>query len=591
MGGADAEADALSTYYTAVDAAKELVRDNLRDQGMEKWSCALGRVGPHIPAEKLSRFRSEFMAFRVTTLGNDTSSDSGEPSNNIQDSDNEADSDGSDIDRVAIMRMHEAEFGKLGKSNTMRPQKNLRGPPSRSSTIQTLKRSRTEQIPYIRNDDLSYTSRRNADRAATPPEGTWTRGAAAMSKPRTIPEPTTTSPTFNKLNNSRLHQNEDQATRNSAQPHPSTAPGVPASHKENDWFASLESTAHKFVYGEKRDFWPKQPVKVAILDSGFALTGAAREAMKPYSSRVRKKETFTEEFDLKNPQERLKALDDPSGHGTTVAYQVMKTCPSAHVYIAKVTIAGRDGRKAVPDKEAVARAIRHAATSTAKGGWGVDVINMSFGWSESELPRRNTVAEEASAITEGISAAIDFADKQGVLLFAAASNYGLTERNEVFYPARDHRVISVDAEDGRGNPASFAIREVRGDGGVRYCAPGLGIKSPIKAEPMCGSSFACPVAAGVAALVLEFARHESVSLSKSESVQSALLDARGMLKVFGLMSQQAANNPGFKMLYPWHFLGHEIRGKVELDIIGQLRIEFGEKLGKEIKHSVTWGAA
>ncbi len=308
--------------------------------------------------------------------------------------------------------------------------------------------------------------------------------------------------------------------------------------------------------------------------------------MKVYSNRIKDKKTFTHEFPSpKTPLEKQRALDDPVGHGTTVAYQLMKTCPSAHVYIAKVTVAESADKKAEPDKSAVARAIRHAATPVAEGGWGVDVINMSFGWDESELPGM-------VAAGDGISGAIEFAEKQGVLLFAAASNYGLTEVNDVFYPARDPRVISVDAEDGLGNPAPFALRSLHGSGGVRYCAPGLSIQSPVCATPMCGSSFACPVAAGVAALLLEFARHKGVSLSNSKSVRSALSSAQGMSILFMAMSQQAANHPGFKMLYPWHFLRQAQREKVALDIVKHLEIEFGKgNVGHEITWTIGWQTA
>lgn len=303
-----------------------------------------------------------------------------------------------------------------------------------------------------------------------------------------------------------------------------------------------------------------------------------RQAMAPYISRIKDRRTFTEEFsDLKSPQGKLKALDDPTGHGTTVAYRLMETCPSAQVYIAKITV----GEDATPDNRAVARAIRHAAKSTEKGGWGVDIINMSFGWAESELP--------STTETDGVSGAIESAEKAGVLLFAAASNYGLAELNDVLYPARDPRVISVDAEDGLGNPAKFALRSQHSESGPRYCAPGLFVTAPGSTVPMDGSSFACPVAAGVAALVLEFSRFENVPLSNSPTVRQALSIAPGMRKIFEAMSQQAANYPGFKMLYPWHFLGHAHREKVALDIITRLENEFGKgKVGMEVKIIMKW---
>ncbi|KAI0465692.1 hypothetical protein F4859DRAFT_519802 [Xylaria cf. heliscus] len=50
--------------------------------------------------------------------------------------------------------------------------------------------------------------------------------------------------------------------------------------------------------------------------------------------------TFTTEFvNLKSPEENRTALDDLIGHGTTVAYQLTRTYPSADIYIAKVTVA------------------------------------------------------------------------------------------------------------------------------------------------------------------------------------------------------------------------------------------------------------
>lgn len=308
--------------------------------------------------------------------------------------------------------------------------------------------------------------------------------------------------------------------------------------------------------------------------------------MRSYLDRIQAHSTFTNEFPnpetLLEKEEKQKVLGDLTGHGTTVAYQLMKTCPSAHVYIAKVTVTESEDRKAVPDKEAVYKAIEHAAKPVNDGGWGVDIINMSFGWADAELPR--TVATG-----QGVSGAIKYAEEQGVLIFAAASNYGLTQLNDVFYPARDSRVISVDAEDGLGNPAPFARSSHRWGGRVRYCAPGLSIDSPVSAEPMCGSSFACPVAAGVAALVLEFSRHKELSLSKSDTVRTALSDPRGMIKVFESMSQQTPTYPGFRMLYPWHFLGRGEREEVASDIVRQLEVEFGHgNVGREIIRTTTW---
>ncbi|KAI0547717.1 peptidase S8/S53 domain-containing protein [Xylaria curta] len=584
MPRAEDEASALDAYHFATNRAKQLIEQNLVDEGMDIWDSALRAVEPYTSSEQLNVFKQELdKFFQKRRYGNsrcdDTDSGCSEGMEGTEDSSNEGSGDIQNDDVFGTGGDYEAEHRKLVKRHTMRPYMNTRMALNRSSTVSVLDRRATlkNSSTSPKKDDYQYRTLRGDRESTTAP---WTDEKMPIYEP-------TTGMAVNKSNSSIKFKSEDWGTPRSAPLRPSSAPtGALSSKENNDWFSNLQSIAHDFVYGQKREFWPTQPVKVAILDSGFALSGTARKAMSPYLSRIKSHKTFTTEFpNPKNPQEKLAALDDLVGHGTTVAYQLTKTCPSADIYIAKVTVAESADKKAVLDKGAVARAIRHAAMPAIEGGWGVDVINMSFGWDESELPW-------TAAAVDGVSGAIEFADKKGVLLFAAASNYGLTERNDVFYPARDSRVISVDAEDGLGNPASFALRSVTGGGGFRYCAPGLSVESPVSAVPMCGSSFACPVAAGVAALILEFVRHKNLSLSKSDSVRSALGSSRGMLKVFGLMSQQAANHPGFGMLYPWHFLKPGQREKIALDIIGQLEIEFGKgKVGYEIEHSMGWRSA
>ncbi|KAI0099632.1 peptidase S8/S53 domain-containing protein [Nemania sp. FL0031] len=564
-------AEELDAYYTATEDAKELVRQNMLDMGREKWEHALKNVTQYISLEELDLCKREFANFLSSwedeRARKDTDSDSSEI-DDTEDSDIGNGNDSADVD-------YRAEYSKLARKPTIGP--------SRSPTFLKLapKRRETLQAPRLNFNNAtirrSHTHRADTGSALRSPEDTRTREPTTGGKPIIVSESTTRS-IIDESNFIEPPESKDTAARSSVELYDG---GLMGSKENTEWFNDLESKAHGFVYGKKREFWPTECVKVAVLDSGFALTGKARDAMKPYSSRIRDKKTFTHEFpNPKAPLENLKAWDDTVGHGTTVAYQLMKTCPSAHVYIAKVTVGDAAQKTPVPDKGAVARAIRHAATPVSKGGWGVDIINMSFGWSESELPG-----------TDGVSSAIGFAEEQGVLLFAAASNYGLSQLNDVFYPARDPRVVSVDAEDGLGNPAPFALRSPRGGGGARYCAPGLSVDSPVSAVPMCGSSFACPVAAGIAALILEFSRYEKVSLSKSKTVRSALSTARGMSRVFGLMSQQADHRPGFNMLYPWHFLGHSHREKIALDIVSQLEIEFGKgNVGYEIEWEMAWKA-
>ncbi|KAI1150674.1 peptidase S8/S53 domain-containing protein [Nemania diffusa] len=594
MGGAEAEAAALDAYYRDIGDAKELIRYKMEIEGMKKWERALDDVAQYISLGDLNELKKEFYDFVLPEgsgegLNDDTDSMSIEEEEEVEGNSTGRGNFSPEVDDPAMIDDYQAEYRKLAKSHTMWPGMNTRRMLSRSSTTPNMEERGTALVSPTRfrnGNKRFYTPRGGTEIDAGPSEGIDVIEPMMNNDNMIAPRPTT-SPVIEDSSFSGLRKDESQIMRSSAHPRPLTAPaGLMNSTPNDDWFGNLRSIVHNFVYGKARGIQPNQPVKVAILDSGYALTGNAHKAMRPYLTRIKDKKTFTKEFpDAISPKDKQIALDDLVGHGTTVAYQLMETCPSAHVYIAKVTVTESADKKAVPDKGAVARAIRHAATPIEGGGWGVDIINMSFGWNEAELPG-------ITVTPDGISGAIEFAKEKRVLLFAAASNYGLAQLNDVFYPARDSRVISVDAEDGLGNPASFARNSIRWGGGTRYCAPGLSVESPVSATAMCGSSFACPVAAGVAALVLEFARQETVSLSKSSSVQRALSSSQGMLRVFEAMSQQAANHPGFKMLYPWHFLGRGEREEIAINIIRQLEIEFGEgNVGIEVIRTMSWRVA
>lgn len=85
----------------------------------------------------------------------------------------------------------------------------------------------------------------------------------------------------------------------------------------------------------------------------------------------------------------------------------------------------------------------------------------------------------------------------------------------------------------------------------RFCAPGLGAANPLAPEkPLSGSSFASPVAAGIAALVLDFARAEP--LKYSPSVMQVLKTPQSMTVMLRAMADQGlGSNSGFRFLYQW----------------------------------------
>jgi hypothetical protein len=104
-----------------------------------------------------------------------------------------------------------------------------------------------------------------------------------------------------------------------------------------------------------------------------------------------------------------------------------------------------------------------------------------------------------------------------------------------------------------------------------------------------GSSFASPVAAGIAALVLQFARQEP--LNCSDSVSRVLSTPRGMKTILRTIFKQGAGDSSFRVLYPWVLSDHkdevlDQREQAARTILKSLEKEYGvSKVGYEIE----WG--
>ncbi|KAL6816340.1 peptidase S8/S53 domain-containing protein [Trichoderma camerunense] len=332
------------------------------------------------------------------------------------------------------------------------------------------------------------------------------------------------------------------------------------------WFKNLTSKTHAAIYSSRsaKDNSFK-PVKIAVLDTGFAYTEEHdKKSLKPYMHRIKKFASFVED------ERDLEAMKDPSGHGTAVAVQLLKVSLSAVLYICRVAMSSKDGsRELFPDKEAVERAIKKAVTEPEKGGWGVDIINMSFGWAFDDH--------------DGVRNAIRFARRQGVHMFASTSNDGLLgPPNDILYPSRAPEVIAIDAADGFGEYTRTTASSLSSYGrGRRFSAPGTKLTSPHSAALYDGSSFACAIAAGIGALVLEFARQPPLQASKT--VQNSLKEMSAMIAILERMSAEKGPDR-FKFLLPWTLLGKpgQPREFTAYCLVDELRNEFGLAVGSEV---------
>lgn len=133
------------------------------------------------------------------------------------------------------------------------------------------------------------------------------------------------------------------------------------------------------------------------------------------------------------------------------------------------------------------RAIDYAVRR-AKDGINVKVINASFGGSD-----------YSTALRE----AIRLAEEQGILVVAAAGNYGMNIDEEPVYPAsyQASNIITVGAVDMAGEMPEFSNY---GTGSVHVSAPGVHIRSTSLYNLYTareGTSMAAPHVSGVAAMI------------------------------------------------------------------------------------------
>jgi hypothetical protein len=128
--------------------------------------------------------------------------------------------------------------------------------------------------------------------------------------------------------------------------------------------------------------------------------------------------------------------------------------------------------------------------------WDVDIVVMAFGFSSRPMRLQKAIQHAAS---------------KGVLMFAAASNDGLNHPDGVAWPAHDINVICVHSGDGHGKPSAYTPAP---QDSMRIMVLGESVRSAWPPQLnhrdgyrlMSGTSCAAPIAAGLAAVVLGYAR-------------------------------------------------------------------------------------
>ncbi|OCK75951.1 subtilisin-like protein, partial [Lepidopterella palustris CBS 459.81] len=213
-------------------------------------------------------------------------------------------------------------------------------------------------------------------------------------------------------------------------------------------------------------------VNIAILDTGIDVSHPL----------LRDKIVIEDCWDFVN---NSASICDEVGHGTHTASLLAKTAPRARIFC------GRVWRKRTEDENTgrlVAEAIIHAVDK-----WKVHIIVMPFAF-----PHRN----------QDIADAVDHAHSKKVLLFSAASNksdLGLG------FPAYLPEVICIYSNKASTIPSTFCKlgKERRNNfstiGEEVEGAWPLHLNNGKETKRETGTSCSTPIAAGVAALILEYA--------------------------------------------------------------------------------------
>jgi hypothetical protein len=133
---------------------------------------------------------------------------------------------------------------------------------------------------------------------------------------------------------------------------------------------------------------------------------------------------------------------------------------------------------------------------------------------------------------QGIKTAIKDASNADILIFCAASNGGVS--GDIAFPANQNEVICVNSANGQGTPSEFNPGEAKP--GQNLCALGEDVKSSwpthynLGLQRKSGTSFATPIAAALAAVVLDYARNKMAEKDKFQV--DKLKTKKGMFTVF-----------------------------------------------------------
>lgn len=265
-------------------------------------------------------------------------------------------------------------------------------------------------------------------------------------------------------------------------------------------------------------------VVVAVFDSGFPnLSHEAFASM-----------TILAERDFVEPRDSVRETTD--AHGTNTLSTLGGYAPGQLVgpaYAASFILAvTEDVRSETPVEED-----NWAAAAEWAEALGADVISSSLGYLDFDLPHTSYAAQDMNGETAVTTRAAARAAERGIVVVNSAGNQGFDPfQNTLGAPADGVRVVSVGAVTRVGNRAEFSSVGPTADGRIKpdVAAMGVSVKVARHLEHFygvaSGTSFSCPLTAGVVALILQahpaYTVDDVLTVLRGSASQAAAPDTR-----------------------------------------------------------------
>jgi hypothetical protein len=228
---------------------------------------------------------------------------------------------------------------------------------------------------------------------------------------------------------------------------------------------------------------------------------------------------------------------------------------------------------------------------------GVDVSSTSLGYIDFDFPYTSYTWQSMDGNTCRITIAADLAVKKGIVVLNSAGNEGMaTLTNTLGAPADGDSVIAVGAVTSSGARSSFSSVGNTVDGRIKPDIMAMGssvtVASPYSnttTTTSSGTSFSCPLAAGVAALVLSY-NPNLTPIQVRDALRSTASNALtpDRLMGWGIVNAMAAINFHPVPVEGWTFKG--TRNNFNIVLAWQTISEKNNK-GFEIERSIdktTW---